>query len=151
MVETLKDAETDPSWLTFELTELLMAEDASILLPIFDRLRAMGVGLSVDDFGSGYSSLRYLERFPLTEVKIDKHFVSGMAASPANRGIVAAVINLGRELSLDVVAEGIEIREELDLLQSMRCPIGQGYLFGKPVDEEEFRSLVLKEDRVDPQ
>jgi PAS domain S-box-containing protein/diguanylate cyclase (GGDEF)-like protein len=140
VAEALKGSGADPSWLTLELTETLMAEHSPELLAIFSKLRDLGVGLSVDDFGTGYSSLRYLERFPLSEIKIDRHFINGIADSAAKRIIVGAVVELGRELRLDVVAEGVETEAEKEALRAMHCPFGQGFLLGRPVDADGFRT-----------
>jgi diguanylate cyclase (GGDEF)-like protein len=139
VVQALDESAADPSWLTLEITETVMAEHTPELLAVFGRLRDLGVGLSVDDFGTGYSSLRYLERLPLSEIKIDKHFVQGIARSAAKRIIVSGVIDLGRELGLDVVAEGIETASEKETLQAINCPTGQGFLLGRPIDAGRFR------------
>lgn len=131
-----------PSWLTLELTERLIAADTPEMLDIFHRIREIGVGLSIDDFGTEYSSLRYLERFPLTEVKVDRSFVSDLQHHAAKRIIVGAVIQLGAELGIDIVAEGIEKDGELDILRAMNCKLGQGYLFSVPLSEEDFTALI---------
>ncbi len=112
------------------------------MLGIFRRLRELGIGLSIDDFGTGYSSLRYLERFPLTEIKIDRSFVSGLPHSAAKRVIVEAVIKLGSELGVRVVGEGVEQQTERDMLARMGCTIAQGYLFSQPLPADEFRAMA---------
>ena len=142
VARAIEESDADPAWLTLELTETLMAEDTPALLTLFNRLREVGVGLSVDDFGMGYSNLRYIERFPLSEIKIDKHFVRDISNSSAKQIIVAAVVDLGRELGLDIVAEGIETNAERETLQSMNCPYGQGYLLGRPISDRDFRAFV---------
>jgi EAL domain-containing protein (putative c-di-GMP-specific phosphodiesterase class I) len=108
---------------------------------IFNRLRELGIGLSINDFGTGYSSLRYLERFPLTEIKIDRSFVAGLPHSAAKRVIVEAVIKLGAELSVRVVGEGVERQTERDMLAAMGCSLAQGYLFSAPLPGDEFSTL----------
>ena len=138
----------DPSWLTLELTERLIATDSREMLTIFGRIREIGVGLSIDDFGTEYSSLRYLERFPVTEVKIDRSFVSDLQHSAAKRIIVEAVIQLGAELGVDIVAEGIEQEGERAMLRAMNCRLGQGRLFSAPLSEEHF--AVLARDGILP-
>jgi len=147
VARAIEESGADPAWLTLELTETLMAEDTPALLTLFHRLRDLGVGLSVDDFGMGYSNLRYIERFPLSEIKIDKHFIRDIPSSPAKQIIVAAVVDLGRELGLDIVAEGIETDAERQTLQSMNCPFGQGYLLGRPVGDRDFRAYVAAHSR----
>ena len=106
--DAVKESGADPAWLTLELTERMLAEETPKLLAMFHQLRELKVGLSVDDFGVGYSSFRYIDRYPLTEIKIDKALIGELAQSAAKRIIVGAVIEIGRELGLDIVAEGIE-------------------------------------------
>src|SRR5690606_31198225 len=132
----------DTAWLTLELTERMLAEETPKLMPIFHQLRELRVGLSVDDFGVGYSSFRYIGQYPLPEVKIDRCLVGEMSQSPAKRIIVGATIEIGRELGLDIVAEGIETEAQKDALRAMNCPFGQGYLFGAPVEPDVFKALI---------
>lgn len=146
--DVLEETGADPSWLTLELTERLIATDSQDMLTIFHRIRELGVGLSIDDFGTEYSSLRYLERFPVTEVKIDKSFISNLQNQPTKRIIVGAVIELGAELGIDIVAEGIEQEGERAMLRDMSCRLGQGYLFSPPLSEEHF--AVLSRDGILP-
>jgi EAL domain-containing protein (putative c-di-GMP-specific phosphodiesterase class I) len=138
----LDETGADPACLTLELTENLLAEDSPEMLGIFHRLRDLGIGLSIDDFGTGYSSLRYLERFPLTEIKIDRSFVSGLPHSAAKRVIVEAVIKLGSELGVRVVGEGVEQQTERDMLAAMGCTVAQGHLFSQPLPADEFRAFT---------
>lgn len=128
----------DPAWLNLEMTESMFLSDTPGVMDAFQRLRQIGVGLSVDDFGTGYSNLRSLETFPVTEIKIDRTFVSELATRPSRRVIVQAIIDLGRALGLTVVAEGVETEAQRAMLGEMGCPVGQGYLFGRPVDAEAF-------------
>jgi EAL domain-containing protein (putative c-di-GMP-specific phosphodiesterase class I) len=132
----------DPTWLTLELTESLLAEDSPEMLSIFRGLRELGIGLSIDDFGTGYSSLRYLEAFPLTEIKIDRSFVSGLPHSAAKRVIVEAVIKLGSTLGVHVVAEGVEQQAEREMLAAMGCSLAQGYLFSPPLPAAKFSTVA---------
>ena len=149
----LRQSGAEPSWLTLETTESILLENTPHVLEAFRRLRGLGVGLSVDDFGTGYSSLRLIETFPVTEIKIDHSFVSDLAVSPSKTVIVRSIIDLGRSLGLAVVAEGVENEAQRTLLAGMGCPIGQGYLFGAPVDGEKFASAsasIEAEGRRDP-
>lgn len=139
--EILQDSGADPSWLTLELTESILAAPTSELLAIFGRLRLLGVGLAVDDFGTGYSSLRHLEAFPISEIKIDRHFISNIEQSPSKRILVKAVVDLGRQIGIDIVAEGVETEIERDVLRSMECPFAQGFLFGRPLPGTAFKEL----------
>ena len=138
----IEESGVDPSWITFELTESLLADSSQKVLGLFQDLRALGIGIAIDDFGTGYSSLRYLDAFPATEVKIDRSFVRGISQSAAKRLIVESVIKLGTELGITVVAEGIETEAECLILQQMGCPQGQGYLFSRPVSAAAFNALA---------
>jgi predicted signal transduction protein with EAL and GGDEF domain len=129
-------------WLTLELTESLMVGEPDNIRHAFGALRGLGVGISIDDFGTGYSSLRYLERFPLSEIKVDRSFVHGVAQSPAKRVIVESVVKLGAALGIRVVAEGIETQAEYAIMRSVGCTIGQGYLFAAPMDEPGLQRLI---------
>lgn len=142
IIDVLNNTGADPSWLTLELTERLIATDSPEMLAIFHRIREIGVGLSIDDFGTEYSSLRYLERFPVTEVKIDRSFVADLQDHTAKKIIVGAVIQLGAELGIDIVAEGIEQEGERAMLHAMNCKLGQGWLFSEPLSEAQFTALA---------
>jgi CheY-like chemotaxis protein len=104
----------------------------------------MGLSLSIDDFGTGHSSLSYLEAFPFSEFKIDRTFVSGLDQNRAKHIIVEAMIRLGRELEMSVTAEGAETEEELSVLRELNCPCVQGYIFGRPMTESDFANLVAR-------
>ena len=102
----------------------------------------IGVLLALDDFGTGYSSLSHLKRFPIDALKIDKSFVHDLTTGEDDAGIVTAVIGLGRTLHMRVVAEGVETREQLAILQEFDCPQGQGYYFSQPVPAAKFGHLL---------
>ena len=138
----LDETGANPAWLTLELTESLLTDDSPEVLSIFHRLRALGIGLSIDDFGTGYSSLRCLERFPLTEIKIDRSFVCDLTRSSVKRVIVEAVIKLGAELGVRVVGEGVEQQVERDMLTRMGCSTAQGNLFSPPLAEDKFSLMA---------
>lgn len=134
----------EPSWLMLELTESLLAADSPALITTLRDLRAMGVGLSVDDFGTGYSSLSRLEAFPINEFKIDKSFVSQVDQNRSKHVIVDAMIRLGKELQVSVIAEGSESKEEVSVLRRLGCPYAQGYFFGRPMPEARFMSFLAE-------
>jgi diguanylate cyclase (GGDEF)-like protein len=131
-----------PAQVTFEISEPGMLGDIERVLPTLYRLRDLGVRLSVDDFGTGASSLSYLRQWPVHEVKIDDSFVQGMATDSGDLAIVRAVISLSREFGLSVVAEGVESELTLDLLEEMGCEIGQGYLFSRPLPFERLEAWL---------
>ena len=138
----LEQTDTEPSWLMLELTESLLADNSPAMIGTLRELRAMGVGLSVDDFGIGYSSLSRLEAFPISEFKIDRSFVSQVDQNRSKHVIVDAMIRLGKELQISVVAEGTETKDEVSVLRKLGCPYAQGYFFGRPMPEAKFMPLL---------
>ncbi|MDL5032772.1 EAL domain-containing protein [Pelomonas sp. APW6] len=122
------------SQLTLEVTERLMLDESGRPREQLQALDAMGVRLSVDDFGTGYSSLSYLKRLPVSEVKLDKSFVHDLDTDPDDRALASAVISIGQALDLSVVAEGVETEAQRETLLRLGCQIGQGWLFGRPMD-----------------
>ena len=134
-----------PSRVELEITETTLMMDAERTLPLLDELRAMGVHLSIDDFGTGYSSLSALQQFPISTLKIDQSFVRNAASDPDDATIVRTIIEMGRSLGLQVLAEGIETEEQRDFLLMSGCQFGQGRLFGEPVAADEFLEMVLRQ------
>ena len=113
-----------------------------------EEIRDLGVGIALDDFGVGFSSLSYLRRFPIGCVKIDRSFVCGIPQNPEDEALTAAVIAMAHSLELRVVAEGVETLAQAEFLRSHRCDELQGFLFSRPLPAEEFESL-LERDRPD--
>jgi len=109
---------------------------------VLQVLKDMGIRIALDDFGTGYSSLSFLRRFPIDTVKIDRSFVNDMTTDADDASIVRAVIGMGESLHLQVVAEGIETREQLAYLRRHGCPEGQGFYLGRPAVGEEFAELL---------
>jgi EAL domain-containing protein (putative c-di-GMP-specific phosphodiesterase class I) len=144
--DVLEETGADPSWLILELTESRFADESPEIVNIFVQIRAMGLGLSIDDFGTGYSCLSYLERLPISEIKLDKNFIRGLATSRVKQIIVQAVVGIGRELDVCVIAEGIETEAEREALQKLNCIHGQGFLFSKPVATNEFLATIREQD-----
>ena len=140
----LDETGADPRWLTLELTESVFAESSPEIIAVLRRIRDLGCGLAIDDFGTGYSSLRYLETFPLSEIKIDRSFVSGLDRSRFRSVVVDAVVKMGRALGAAVTAEGVETDADRLALLQIECPYAQGYAFGAPMPEEAF-ALVANE------
>ncbi len=132
----------DPKLLVLELTEGALMDHTESTLHTLAGLRAMGVRLAVDDFGTGYSSLAYLKRFPLNKLKIDKSFVRDIGRDADDVVIAQAIVNLGRNLQLDVVAEGIETTGELQALCSYGCDYLQGFYFSRPLPAADFEKLL---------
>ncbi|AWH52738.1 hypothetical protein C1924_05900 [Stenotrophomonas sp. ESTM1D_MKCIP4_1] len=127
-----------PDRLTLEITETTAMKDVEASLAILNDLTAMGVHISIDDFGTGYSSLLYLKRMPATELKIDRAFVRDLEQNAEDAAIVSSIVALGRSLQLQVVAEGVETREQQEYLSGLGCDQLQGYHLGRPMDPDEF-------------
>jgi EAL domain-containing protein (putative c-di-GMP-specific phosphodiesterase class I) len=137
----LSDASLDPSRLVLEITESLI-KDADAHAPALHELRAMGVRLALDDFGTGYSSLSYLHQFPIDILKIDRSFIHRIGASDDAVEIVNTILALASSLDMEVVAEGVETEQQLELLRKMHCAYAQGYHLSRPVEAPQFESLV---------
>ncbi len=142
--EALKKSGMPAHRLELEITESLLLQDCALPLETLSKLRERGIHLSLDDFGTGYSSLSYLKRFPLQTLKIDRSFIRDMTEDENARSLVKAIISMARSLNLDVVAEGVETREQLDLLHRHGVEIIQGYYFSPPVDAERFHELLIE-------
>ena len=121
-----------------EISEHTVMADPRRAMAILERLRALGVKLSLDDFGTGHSSLAYLKRLPLDEVKIDRSFVMGMTEDDNDAAIVRTTIDLARNLGLDVVAEGVETETILRNLSDLSCDIAQGFYLSRPLPAAEL-------------
>jgi diguanylate cyclase (GGDEF)-like protein/PAS domain S-box-containing protein len=131
-------------YLELEITESVMATDVEKSFAMLTQLRAIGVKISLDDFGTGYSSLSYLKRFPVDTLKIDQSFVRDIATDQDSAAIVKAIISLGHNLNLTVLAEGIETVDQFQFLLKNGCDEGQGYLMSRPVPNHDFLQLLAK-------
>ncbi|RYD64559.1 MAG: EAL domain-containing protein [Sphingomonadales bacterium] len=143
----LESSGLDSRWLELEITEGVIIEDIERAIATLSEIKAMGVQLSIDDFGTGYSSLSVLKRLPLSRLKIDRSFVSNLEHDGSDRAIATAVISLGRELQLKVIAEGVETEEQMRILKENRCDEMQGYYFSRPVDAPAIAALLAQETR----
>ena len=147
----LDEAQLHPQFLEVELTESAVMTDPEESILILDELSRMGVLVSVDDFGTGYSSMSYLRRFPIDKLKIDRSFVAEMASSPDNLAIVRAIVSLAHSLRLKVIAEGVETREQLEVLAGLGCDQYQGYQFSAPLPAVEFEALLRSAGPTSPE
>ncbi len=145
VTEALSEFGISPDRLELEITEGMLMRDVETTIQTLTTLKELGIGLSVDDFGTGYSSLSYLKRFPIDILKIDRSFVTDSHCDADDAAICAAILAMARKLGLKVVAEGVEIEEQLQFLQEHGCDQVQGYLFGKPLAADEFAAFVLQQ------
>ncbi len=136
--DVLREAGLTPSSLELELTESALVEHTETTVGVLRTLRELGVRISLDDFGTGYSSLSYLRRFPITSVKIDQSFIRDIPVDPNDVAIVQAILALAEVLGLEVIAEGVEQPRQLQLLREWGCSFCQGFLTGRPVEEEQM-------------
>lgn len=132
-----------PAQLEFEITESSAMQDADYALKVLGRLRALGYGLSLDDFGTGFSSLSHLRLLPVDTIKIDRSFIHGIESDRQQRMMVAGIIELTSNLGMQVLAEGVETSEQLMILDSLGCDEAQGYLIGRPIPAAAFEQTVL--------
>ncbi len=141
----LRGHEVSPTSLELEITETTLMENPDRTIKLLDQLYALGLHLAIDDFGTGYSSLSALQQFPISTLKIDKSFVRDVATNPDDATIVGTIVQMGRNLNLDVVAEGVETEEQLNFLQRLDCTFVQGLLFGDPMSSDNYLELLSAE------
>jgi len=127
----------DPRALWLEVTETALVEDLDQATDLLEHLAALGIGITIDDFGTGWASLTYLKQFPVHALKIDQSFVAGIDHNPQDAAIARSIISLGEELEMIVVAEGIETLAQQSALQALGCSVGQGFLYGRPLPAAE--------------
>ncbi|NVK33713.1 MAG: EAL domain-containing protein [Rhodobacteraceae bacterium] len=130
--------------LDLELTESLFIDESIDLATPINAVLGLGCSLAMDDFGTGYSGLAYLTRFPFSKIKIDRAFISDMEQNKGHHAIVSAVVDLATAYNMNVVAEGIETESQAKLLVDLKCEIGQGYLFGRPISAEDLDTMLLQ-------
>lgn len=140
--EILAETKLHPHLLELELTEGLLMRETQHTLETLRTFKKMGIQLSIDDFGTGYSNLAYLNRFSVDKLKIDQSFVRGLPHSANDLAIVQAIIQMAHNLSLTVIAEGVETEAQKELLTTYDCDIGQGYLFAKPLETHQFEAKL---------
>jgi EAL domain-containing protein (putative c-di-GMP-specific phosphodiesterase class I) len=136
----------DPKYLQLELTENIVMKNRDRFLHTFHEFRKLGINVAIDDFGTGFSSLSYLKKFDVNQLKIDKSFVKEICMDYRDEAITAAIISMAHSLNLDVLAEGVETEEQLLVLKNQNCDKIQGYYFSRPEKAEEIEKM-LREDR----
>ena len=139
--EALIITELDPANLKLEITESMVMDDVENTIVLLNQLKALNIKISMDDFGTGFSSFSYLHRFPIDTLKVDRSFVMNMSQGDKNIEIVNTIVILAHKLGLDVIAEGIETEPEQQILTNFHCEYGQGYFFAKPLAAKDATDL----------
>jgi sensor c-di-GMP phosphodiesterase-like protein len=138
IAEALRESGLRPDRLNLEITEAVLVDDSPAMADLLGQIKSLGVRISIDDFGTGYSSLSYLRRLPIDTLKIAKPFVEVVTHGARDEALAQAIVTLARSLQLEVVAEGVELESQLDLLVRMGCELGQGFLVSPPVPAENM-------------
>jgi EAL domain-containing protein (putative c-di-GMP-specific phosphodiesterase class I) len=138
----LAESGLDPRWLELELTESLIMQDPRKAVLTMQELRDLGLQIAIDDFGTGYSNLSSLKAFPISRLKIDQSFVRGLPDALGDSAITGAVISLGHQLGLGVVAEGVETKAQMDFLRDKGCNEVQGYFIGRPMSAADAEAMM---------
>ena len=142
IVSALKNAEIPTDWIELEITESAIMENPEETAAILEQLRATGIRISIDDFGTGYSSLAYLKRYPFDKLKIDREFIDGLPDNNNDVILTRTIINLANSLDIDVLAEGVENIEQVNLLDAKGCHIVQGFYYSRPLPADEFIDFI---------
>lgn len=150
MTRLVAECSLDPRHLTFEITESATTREVGTKLENLARLRMRGFGLSIDDFGTGFSSMERLARIPFTELKIDQSFVRNAATQPSSRAMVESSLELAQKLGIQAAAEGVESQAEWALLMELGCKLAQGYYISEPLEPGEFQRWARRYARVTP-
>lgn len=141
ITNALKVSGLPPEILEIELTESTLMDDSELIIQKIDQLKDLGIHISIDDFGTGYSSINYLKSFPISKLKIDQSFVSGLPKSTEDIAIVRAIIAMAHGLGIEVIAEGVESIEQVAMLSEYDCDLFQGYYYAKPMPFDEMLKL----------
>jgi diguanylate cyclase (GGDEF)-like protein/PAS domain S-box-containing protein len=150
VADAVREHEIDPRYLTLELTESICTHDVGFTADLLGKLKGVGVSISIDDFGTGYSSLSYVKRLPADNLKIDMSFVRDVTRDPDAASIVTAITGMARGLGRQTIAEGVETEEQRKVLHLLRCDLGQGFHFGRPVAPEELARQLAMSSAVAP-
>jgi diguanylate cyclase (GGDEF)-like protein len=148
--DALRVSGLDPAALTLEITETTLMRDAKETVRRLAEIKQLGVRVAIDDFGTGYSSLSHLRQFPVDALKIDRSFITGLVDNLEGESLIRTLVQLGKALSIETIAEGIEQPGELSLLQGEDCDGGQGFLFARPLDAESVEAFLLSAARSAP-
>jgi EAL domain-containing protein (putative c-di-GMP-specific phosphodiesterase class I) len=142
VVDILNFSGLDPNYLELEITESILMESIETIGIKLESLREIGVSIALDDFGTGYSSLNYLKQLPISTLKIDKSFIDEITCENMDDTLTGQIIMLGRSMGMSIVAEGVESREQLEYLINHKCHKIQGYIYSKPIPQDEIEKLL---------
>ncbi len=142
--DIIKEANVSPAQIEIEITESIMIDSVDKALQVINELKEMGIKIAIDDFGTGYSSLSYLNRFPANLLKIDKSFVDKMNTGDSAKQYVAAIVSIGHIMGFDVIAEGVEEQDQLEILGKVGCDFIQGFIWGRPLPEKDAEKVVAE-------
>lgn len=142
IAESLRICDLSAEYIEFEITESIIMKSAEKNINTLEKLKKLGVSLALDDFGTGYSSLSYLRTLPIDVLKIDKSFIDGIVIEEKSEYIINSIVELSHYLSLLVVAEGVETKEQLNFLKRISCDVIQGYYFSRPVEFNEAIRMI---------
>ncbi|MGV8984174.1 putative bifunctional diguanylate cyclase/phosphodiesterase [Clostridium sp.] len=146
----IAETKVNTRFVELEITESILMKDFEKGVKLLTEIRSLGINIALDDFGTGYSSLSYLKQLPINTLKIDKSFIDNIVTNEREKAIVDGIIQLAQKIDLDVIAEGVETKEQIRLLQSMGCNQIQGYYFSKPLPPEEIEEKFLKTNFIEP-
>jgi EAL domain-containing protein (putative c-di-GMP-specific phosphodiesterase class I) len=148
LIEDIKSALNDsglaPDLLELEITESMIMHNSGRMITVLSRIKEMGVRLAIDNFGTGYMSLAHIKHFPFDTLKVDRSFIRNIQQDSEDKAIIKAIINMGKHLSLTVLAEGVETQVQDDFLREHVCDEMQGFYFSRPIKPDEFADLLLK-------
>lgn len=144
------ETRVNPKFVELEITESILMKDFDKSVKLLNEIRNLGINIALDDFGTGYSSLSYLKQLPINTLKIDKSFIDNIVTNEREKAIVDGIIQLAQKIDLDVIAEGVEAKEQIKLLQNMGCNQIQGYYFSKPLPPEQIEEKFLKTNWIEP-
>lgn len=144
ILEKIKGFNIEPKYMEFEITETMIIKDFRIAVNSINKIKNFGIKISLDDFGTGYSSLNYLKELPINIIKIDKSFIDTISEDEKDKILLESIINIAHSFKYDIVAEGVENKNQYEILKSMRCDAFQGYYLGRPADEYTFENSFLK-------
>jgi EAL domain-containing protein (putative c-di-GMP-specific phosphodiesterase class I) len=132
----------DPHYIILEITETALMQDVEFTRSVLKQFKDLGFGIAIDDFGTGYSSLNYLKRFPIDYLKIDISFIKDITTDPDAAAIVTAIISMAHSLGLKTIAEGVETKEQREILRLLRCDIIQGFYYSRPVPAADIEPIL---------